>query len=58
MICTIFRKLFNIEELKRIETEERAQAIAETAVINVKQVEPISERFGLTDIRGLCQTGF
>ncbi len=56
MICTIFRKLFNIEELKRIETEERAQAIAEITVINIERVGLISRESGLTDIKSQHQT--
>ena len=39
MIATFERGLRDIEELERVETEERAQAIAGIAATNVEQAE-------------------
>jgi hypothetical protein len=42
MMTTILRGLADVEELEKIETEERTRAIVETTTMNVKQVESIS----------------
>ena len=40
MMTVVLQSLADVEELEKVEVEERVQAIAETTAINVGQVEP------------------
>ncbi len=58
MMMTVSKGLSDIEELEKIKVEERIQIIAETAVINVGQIESIFERPDPTDIGDRCRMNF